>query len=133
MAMAMMMFTSCLQGGSGGGLDDDGDGKESLLIGSWILISEEGWEIYNGKKDTWDRDYSDDEVYFTFMKNGKMSYEEYGDVLSWEYSKGTLTIYGDDDYYEDEVYDVLTLTSSRLVMELQLSDLYEKSTYRKKK
>jgi hypothetical protein len=63
------------------------------------------------------------------MKNGKV-YGDDGVVGSWTYSKGTLFMEDDEDVYK---YKVLTLTSSRLVLEFtEIEDLYEKYTFKKK-
>jgi hypothetical protein len=109
-AMATAMFTSCLDGGDG---DEKGD--ESLLIGTWALIRDEGWEIYNGEKDTWDNEYPDGDDEITFMENGKV----YGNgvVGSWTYSKGVIIVEDDKGVYETSVVSVLKLTSTQLVVE----------------
>lgn len=111
-------------------------GSKSNIIGTWVTIQDEGYEIYNGKKDTWNDTYkaSDKEGLITFYANG--TYENEEDEGTWTYSGNTLT----STSYEGKEkivisYKVLNLTSTSMVVEYSEKDkdyeLYEKVTLQK--
>jgi len=139
MAIAMLVacfFVSCSD-------DDDDLGSSSDLIGTWVMVSYEGYEIDEGKKETYKGTYdiSDQENMITFEKDGTYFSEE-DDDGSWKYSNGILTItWHDYDYGDDEIIKVkvIKLTSSEMVIEEHHKDrdeeyeYYSKMTFRKLK
>ena len=105
----------------------------STLIGTWKMVRNQGYEIYNGKKEEWD--YAENEFDFVekivIKKDGTGSWiseeregfeyeEDEGDVEEFDYKlKGNmLTLdYGSGDF---DSFKVTKLTSSELVIEYLL-------------
>ncbi len=109
------------------------------IAGTWKIVHEEGWEIYDGEKDTWSFDYPDEDgryITTTFNKNGtwtstEYEYDDYEDKNYTEYKTGSYSISDDtltikEDYSnESYIYEIKKLTKSELV----LLDIYEEPDY----
>lgn len=101
--------------------DDKGTGSESDLIGAWERVSQIHQYKENGKVVSEDTEYNDG-FRIRFNKDG--TYEEWdgyrwdGGGYIWNYKNGKITINSPSfDVIECEVYEVKTLTSSKLVYE----------------
>ena len=111
MLLSATVFTSCSD-------DDENEvGFPNDLIGTWQLVSHEGWEKCNGEiKYQWSEDADDlayvftedGEVRFYEYYSGKWNLEERGEYI---YKNGKIII-----NVEEVVYDVKELTSSTLVL-----------------
>lgn len=128
--LAITMF-SC------GDDDDETVGSESDLIGTWVVIQDEGYEKYDGETHPWNDTYPEgkgDTYIF------KADYTVGGSMGrgTWSYKGNKLTIdYTEHEDEEDiEVWTVLELTSTRLVKEYREKDggdeFYMKVTCKKK-
>jgi hypothetical protein len=113
------------------------------LVGSWILVRDEGYEIYNGERDTWENDFSPltDESKLTFLPDGivyeydifglpdlenKLKWSRDGDILS------VVTGYEDEEY--TMLFTILSLTSSEMILEfseINNDDHYSVEYYQK--
>jgi hypothetical protein len=133
-ATLMLSMNACLQGNSGDPDDDAGD--KSLLIGSWQIVRSEGYEIYDGDKDTFsDTDFGPFDV-VTLYKDGTGTFDGDDESYSgtWTYSSGKLAIRVSGEKLEA---DVLQLTSKALVLEyheIEEEDEFEyyvKATFKK--
>lgn len=112
------LFSSCSD-------DDDGAGSSSELIGTWQAKSSTGYEIYNGKKYSFDDTYEGDEGdYITFKSDG--TFETYNidggkryddDEGKWKLSGNQLSLYyySEDELDEIEVTTIESITSTQLV------------------
>lgn len=101
--------------------DDKGTGSESDLIGAWERVSQIHQYKENGKVVSEDTEYNDG-FRIRFNKDGTC--EEWdgdrwdGGGYIWNYKNGKITINSPSfDVIECEVYEVKTLTSSKLVYE----------------
>jgi len=131
---AALSFTACS--------DDDETNlpiTPDNIVGTWQIVHQEGWEIYDGEKDTWSDDYPDEYGWYsttTFNKNGTYTttdyeYDDYEDenyietkTGSYSISDNTLTMkkdYSNKSYK----YEIRKLTESELV----LLDVYEEPDY----
>lgn len=111
---------------------EDPSSQEANLIGTWVLVHDEGYEMYKGKKDEYDNTYTVSEKAWTreFHADGTFSAydEEIKDEGTWKKDGNTLIITTAGD---EEKEKILTLDASRLVVESGTSDWYDKSTYQK--
>ncbi|GAB6011790.1 lipocalin-like domain-containing protein [Viscerimonas tarda] len=116
------------------------------LIGEWVLVNEKGYEIEDGKKDTWNESYkvSDEVFVIKIDKNGRYSlYEKLDEnddevyVRSgvWSYEKGKLVMTYENGREQIHIVTRLTATDLTLVTTDKEED-YESSTttsFKKKK
>jgi hypothetical protein len=95
------------------------------IAGSWLLVRDEGWDIYNGERDEWAYDVPPEEAEYsklTFLPNGKAySYNVFGlpdpdNATTWSLNDDVLTLDYEDGYPPLSVR-VLSLTSSEMVIE----------------
>lgn len=134
---AAINFVSCSD-------DDDAPGAFSDLVGLWELVSEESWAKYKGEEisDGWEME-ADSRIKFN-ADGTWVDYEYYdgewdlSDTGTWEYKNGKLYSTYDNEEYEEEAVDQMTvkeLTASKLVLEFQTKEGdYEfgaRITYRK--
>jgi hypothetical protein len=130
--MAIAMLVACMFGSCSD--DDDDLGSSSDLVGTWVVVLEEGYMIEDGEKETFKEQYdvSDPEYMVTFEADGTFFNDEGGEG-TWEYSNGTLTIQYENG--DDFKIKVIKLTSSEMVTEVRVKDggdeYYEKTTFRK--
>lgn len=130
---SMLLILGSLFICSGCSKDEDnknGNDPEISIVGKWICTTDEGYEIKDGKKDTW----IDDEVgdYIIFEDDNKLYVStEGGQYGTYIYSpnKKTLTTVLD----ESLISKVIKLTSSLLVVERSEKEnnyeFYSKVTY----
>ncbi len=97
-------FSSCNK-------DDDDDDNDSI-IGTW-----------NNYKDTWEEegktetDYYDNEYFLTFNPDGTGAWD--GDFIKWSVKGDKLTIVYNDEYYDEEITELITiekLTKNELIL-----------------
>lgn len=133
-------LTSC------GNDDEEGGGNasSSKLIGKWVLVKEEGYEIYKGEKDYFESTYkvSEESEVYEFKKNGTVRnygyyIDEYGDKVKdfdisgeWILDGSMLTVVDSDDGEEGSV-EIKKLTDSQLVFVYDEKDYYNEATYQK--
>lgn len=122
--------------------DDDDDNDESAgnvdnLIGTWSIIKDEGYEKYNGESDPWDNTFPEGEVIVVVSADHKISGGDFDEGSTWSYKGNKLTLnlpYKDE--IEIQVWTVLELTSTRLVVECYEkegeNEYYQKTTFKKK-
>ncbi len=115
--------------------EEHGDTPENIA-GTWQIVSETGFEIYDGQKNTWSDNYPDEEgCYYTltFNKNGtytitKHKYDEFEGAYI-ENKTGSYSISGNTlimDYDNESIkYEIRKLTESELV----LHEIYKESDY----
>ena len=137
----------------------DEDVSSPGLIGTWLVIHEEGFEKVGNSKhefdfsypDNYDPEYTDVGGYFKFDENGTCSYslnetKNYNYVGKWALKDDKIKFEVFDGYDSNgseyiitSVYDVLKLTSSELIIETHELDndfdyeYYEKTIMRKVK
>lgn len=124
--------------------DDDGPGSFEDLIGTWELVSSEGWEKEDGEiVGEWNDNSADeriefheDGVFILYYKSGSWRKDYEG---TFQYKGGKLYMYDDEgDLVSDNPIKVVTLTETTLVLEDSykeredgvLYEGYDKSTYR---
>lgn len=109
------------------------------LAGTWQIVNETGWEIYDGEKDAWSENYPDKygQYYMcTFNKNGTYTtteylYDDYEGKVFIENYTGSYSISGNtllmkEDYSNEPYpYEISKLTESVLV----LFDAYKEPNY----
>lgn len=127
---AGFMLAACgdddLTGDEGSGSDN---AKKSLVVGTWDVTKETGYELTNGKKtDEWTETYRSGELCYIFKGNGTgILREEEDEAFTWKVSGDKLILsYGEgissseDD--EDEVYTIKSISKKDMV--LALTDEY---------
>lgn len=126
--------------------DDDEITNASDLIGLWEPTHAEGYEIWEGDKETWDFDInastnnadyerieflSDGACKSYYYSNGWKSYSE---KVTY-HLKGNKVIMRDTTEEVTYEYTIVSLTSTRLILERRETgdgeDYYEKVTYKK--
>lgn len=123
--------------------DDNDDNDESAgnvdnLIGTWSIIKDEGYEKYNGESESWDDTYAEGEETVVLSADHKISgTADFEEGSTWSYKGNELTFnipYKDE--IEIQVWTVLELTSTRLVVECYEkegeNEYYQKTTFKKK-
>lgn len=123
--MAMLLFA--VVGFTGCSDDDEGGisgNAEELLIGRWLGIWSEGYDIYVDGKKEWNESIASEGFYYTFNDDGTVEINGY--PTHWEVSGNLLNI-------EGENYIITTLNENTLVLEYRESyeggDYYEKNTF----
>ena len=114
--------------------DDDLDGLNKDLIGTWVLIHDEGYEMYEGEKDEYNNSYEVSEKSWVreFHEDGSfVGYdEEIKDEGTWKMQGDSLFISIGGLQVDKE--RVLSLNASKLVTESREEDSwYDKSTFQK--
>ncbi len=110
------------------------------IVGTWQIVHEEGWEIYDGEKDTWSWDYPDEDGWYctlTFDKKSSLTNIEYEGgneidrkTVTYSISGNTLTL--KDEYSNEESVEIKKLTESELVLFDSEEDWFEESsTYKR--
>jgi len=110
--------------------DDDDEGINNDLIGSWKMENVEGWSESGISKIIITMDVIGEGIVI-FKADGKYSQSEFFDETTgtWVFENEKLTMTDSD---ETAVYDVLTLTSTELILERTVgTTLYVKKTYKK--
>lgn len=118
---AVVGFTSCSD-------DDEGgiSGNASAqLVGEWMGVYYESYEIYEGEKEEWNESLVGEGLYVTFHSDGTA--ESDGVYADWEVSGNTLIMDG-------VRFTILTLNATTLILEYKESygggdGLYEKYTF----
>ena len=95
--------------------DDDEKNYSTLIVGTWQLTHTKGWEMYQGEKDTWDKD--DNSEFFVIKADGSgytydLGYENEREPFTWYINGNTVTI--EDD--EISKITINELTSNKLVV-----------------
>ena len=114
--------------------DEDGDVDSKSIVGTWNLVLEEGYEIYDGEKEEWKETYGGDEsLIITFNADGtgsevyRYEYIEDTDKFNWKLNGNKLSIkYAGDDDVEELRVEKLTSTTLVVAYEWISSDGMEK-------
>ena len=115
-------FTSCS--------DDDDEASVESLIGTWESIYSEGYDIWNGEKETWDGE-PEDPLRLTFREDGTYRGEEFYNgkwhlgVSRTYVLKGNKLFYYDEEEEESGSATIISLTKDKLVIEESFEDEYE--------
>ncbi len=127
--LAAISFSACSD-------DDETDltATPDTIAGTWKIVHIEGWDIYDGEKDTWSFDYPDEDGWYytlTFDKKGSGIRSEYEgeneidrEIATYSISGNTLTTISSESSSESSC-EITKLTKSELV----LLDIYEESDY----
>jgi hypothetical protein len=125
--ISFYMFTllACVALASCGDDDDEIDASEDDLIGTWVVYEDDGWEIYEGEKDTWSHKYGDSDFYaeFTFKSDGSFiervteDYESETNYGTWVLKGSTLILFEDGDLDDSIVLRIKTFTPTVLTVE----------------
>ena len=113
--------------------DDDEIGGRDTLVGKWQCTWSEGYEKYANNPEYNDEWNEEGDFTVTFNEDGTVV----ADAGKWKLEGDKLTIiYAyDDDSEDNEVYTVLKLTDSELILESSEKDsdyeYYDKSTFQK--
>ena len=124
--------------------DDDDIGNTSELLGLWEPIHAEGYSIYDGEKDTWNKDVDAASSHGEYNRleflNGGI-YNSYAYYNGWEVEieNGTYQLKGNKLHATHEegtfVNTVISLTSTRMILESKENwdgeEYYEKITFAK--
>lgn len=124
------------------GCSDDEKEKQQLtaanLAGTWKVTAEEGWEIYQGIKESWKDVYTAGEWHYVLKADGTgSSYEKYDDQMYQEdftWSIKDNILYMLSDKYGEVTTDSVTitdLTSTSLILEKESDDFYNRITLRR--
>ena len=115
--------------------DDDEIGGRDTLVGKWQCTWSQGYENYANNPEYNDEWNEEGDFTVTFNEDGTVVAD--GDTGKWKLEGDKLTIiYAyDDDSEDNEVYTVLKLTDSELILESSEKDsdyeYYDKSTFQK--
>ena len=110
-------------------------GGRDTLVGKWQCTWSEGYEKYANNPEYNDEWNEEGDFTVTFNEDGTVVAD--GDTGKWKLEGDKLTIiYAyDDDSEDNEVYTVLKLTDSELILESSEKDsdyeYYDKSTFQK--
>ncbi|MCH5181703.1 MAG: lipocalin family protein [Prevotellaceae bacterium] len=107
--LSMIPFSSCS--------DDDEEVSSSNLIGTWQYTGGKGWEGYDGHKNEWIDDDTDDYTW-TFKQDG--TFIEWEGGSSYEYYDWKLK--GNKLFIDGDEVTITTLTSNTLVVEMYEKD-----------
>lgn len=122
--------------------DNKDNSDSSAIVGKWLCVHEEGWETKDGRTESFDEDYRDDDpdkydglLYLVFNSdNTYLSYYTNDDTKT----NGTYTYNSSDKklFYENEntsgTVQVSKLTSTELILEFFSDTSYIKDTYERK-
>lgn len=137
--VTMLNFSSCSDD------DEENVGNKSDLIGLWEPIHIEGYEIYDGEKETWNEDLNEVDrggyYQLEFLDGGifySYSYENgwEKDVEDGKYRlNGKRLVLRDDPDEEEYEMTIVSLTKTTLVLEgkerYDDEEYYEKVTYKR--
>lgn len=147
--MAIMMVAMLGVGLASCSNDDDDDKNVTTsvnpkdLVGTWGLTHAEGWEMWQGQKETYDETYdplnptSDDDqkMVITNPQGNTLDFViyEWDEILKkWsDDTKFSLTLNGNTMESGSIKMEVLSVTSTQLVLEMSGNTFYEKQTYKK--
>lgn len=125
-AILSVGFISC-------GDDDDEIGGKDTLVGTWQCTWSEGYEkdlLNSNNDDEWN---GAEDFTATFKADGTAVID--GDGCKWKLEGNKLSIVDDDARDEWDVFTVLKLTDSELIIESYEKDdryeYYDKSTFKK--
>ncbi len=99
------------------------------IAGTWQLVHSQGWEIYDGEKETWSEDYSDEDGWYwtiSFDTNNSYVETEYDNGMVYDTNNGTYSISGStitlNDFYEPTIQEIKKLTESELIWTCKYAD-----------
>ncbi len=99
------------------------------IAGTWQLVHSQGWEIYDGEKETWSEYYSDEDGWcwtISFDTNNSYVETEYDNGMVYDTNNGTYSISGNtitlNDFYEPTTYEIKKLTESKLIRTYKYAD-----------
>ena len=142
-AMLSVSFASCSSD------DDDNKGSENVaisaknMVGTWGLVHSEGWEIWQGQKETFNDTYDplnpktdEDEKMEITNPSGNSLYfvtYEWDEIFKeWDSdTRFTLTLEGNNLTGGGMDLKVLSLTTDQMVLEMSSDSFYNKQTYKK--
>ena len=147
--MAIMMVAMLSVGFASCSNDDDEDKNVTTsvnpkdLVGTWGLTHAEGWEIWEGQKETYNDTYDplnptsdeDQKMVITNPSGNTLDFViyEWDEILKkWsDDTKISLTLNGNTIESGSIKMEVLSVTSTQLVLEMSGNTFYEKQTYKK--
>lgn len=143
--LASFVFVSC---------DKEENIDSASLVGDWILIHQEGYEEYNGKREDLEKDYPTDEylnyqlvvkfmekdggLYMMFTDyEGLQEGDIWDDYLKVQVDESEIVpVLDDEDFTEEEMtFKIIELTSTKMVLynrEKDIDSSYESTMTFKK-
>jgi len=106
--------------------EDDNSFSKADIVGTWDLIHEEGWEIYDGDKESWSMDLVNENC-FEFHADGtgleydpsSSHWKDY-DEFTYELSGNKLIV--DYSYGEKISSTIITLNKTTLILHYTWND-----------
>lgn len=132
---ALLCITSCSKNNNSNDTID-GDNKEQVIsiIGTWKLISDEGYVLDNGKKTIFENDESIGET-ITFYSNGKVTESgSDGGSGEWMKSDNTITVKSNDTGTGELLtrkINIISLSYSTLICDINGTESSNYSFYHK--
>ncbi len=142
----MMAALICSLGFVGCSDDDDEKFDQAQLEGSWYMVRWQGYEHYDGEKESWDKSFEfnnpkedEDALKINIRKTGENRYSitvfNHYNGQWHEYTPEETTLNGKEFVFDGETSKILTLTKSKLVIETKGTDedgdYYGKQTFQK--
>lgn len=117
------------------GDDDDVTVSKDALIGTWSIIKDEGFIKSDGEEESWNETYAEGEELVVFTENTVKLIGQDTGSYSYKGNKITMDFTKNSDEQDVEVWTVLELNATKLVMEIREKedgyDSYEKVTCKK--
>lgn len=117
------------------GDDDDVTVSKDALIGTWSIIKDEGFIKSDGEEESWNETYAEGEELVMFTENTVKLIGQDTGSYSYKGNKITMDFTKNSDEQDVEVWTVLELNATKLVMEIREKedgyDSYEKVTCKK--
>lgn len=113
--------------------DDENAGSSESIVGTWVLISNEGWIKEDGKIiEEWNSIEDEDEsLYHVFHSDGTLEFIDPDDhrvveTGTWKYNKGKLYLHANG---EDIAVTVISVSETELVVGIHEKEVEDGTTY----
>lgn len=101
------------------GDDDDVTVSKDALIGTWSIIKDEGFIKSDGEEESWNETYAEGEELVVFTENTVKLIGQDTGSYSYKGNKITMDFTKNSDEQDVEVWTVLELNATKLVMEIR--------------